>query len=329
MCEARSRVPSVLLAALLGLWACDGGGGDEGLNIEDPGVVEGLVFFDANGNRIPDPADSPLADVGIRLLARATSDTIARAQTDANGFFRLRRVPVGTYDLAVAPTTIGDTVKVVGIDPAPVVVQPSDSVVATIAVSFELFSVEEARTLPAGSRVFVEGIALNSRGTFGDQSVHLAGATAAIRVTRMNTDLVFAGDRIRVRGAIAIQDGQPTVDDATAFMLSVAGVPEPASVTTSQASMAESGSLDAALVRVSAAVIADTMTAEEGFQMEVDDGSGPLQVLADQDIPFQNLGSLTTGATVDVTGLLVPIPAAVPESWRLKPRSTADLTVEP
>jgi hypothetical protein len=308
--------------------ACDGGG-NGGLEIQDPGVVEGLVFFDANGNRTPDAADSPLANVGIRLLARATSDTVARTQTDANGLFQLRRVPVGTYDLAVAPATIGDTVKVVGIDPAPVVVQPAESVVATIAISFERFSVAEARALPAGSRVFVEGTALNSIETFGDRSIHLAGASAAIRVTRMTTDLVFAGDRIRVRGAIAIQDGQPTIDETVAFMLSVAGVPQPALVTTSEASTAGGGSLDAALVRVSAAVIADTLTVVEGFQMEVDDGSGPLQVLADQDIPFQNLASLATGATVDVTGVLVPIPGATPESWRLKPRSNADLTLQP
>jgi aspartyl/asparaginyl-tRNA synthetase len=63
--------------------------------------------------------------------------------------------------------------------------------------------------------------------------------------------------------------------------------------------------------------------------MDVDDGSGPLQVLADHDIPFQDLASLSTGVTVDVNGVLVPIPGASPESWRLKPRSNADLTLQP
>jgi hypothetical protein len=60
--------------------------------------------------------------------------------------------------------------------------------------------------------------------------------------------------------------------------------------------------------------------------MDVDDGSGIVVVIIDRD-----LGLVTTpyvvNAKVNVTGLLVPTPGG--GSWRLHPRSQADIAVVP
>jgi hypothetical protein len=86
---------------------------------------------------------------------------------------------------------------------------------------------------------------------------------------------------------------------------------------------ADTGLLDAALVRVSGTV-ADTARVAGDFRVRIDDGSGLLEVLLDQDSNFQ-FSLYSPGLVLDVAGLLVPISGT--SSWRLKPRQAADVTV--
>ncbi len=316
-----------VLAVLGGALAtgCFDTGADRVLEIEATGTVQGLVFFDANGTRELEETDPLLAAVGVRLLALGTRDTAARAATNASGIFSIARVPVGSYELVVDPATGGDSAQVVRIDPPDITVTPDDSVVALIAVSFPIASVTEARALASGERVFVEGITLNGRETFGDSTVHLADRTAAIRATRVRRFTLLAGDSVRFLGTSAQRDGQPVLDDVTPFFIEIVAPPPPEVTTTAAADAADGGRLDAALVRAVDAVILDTATTAGDLLLTVDDGSGPLGVLLDQDAPFTSLDPFLPDTVIDATGVLVPTAAG---NWQLKPRSDDDLVVK-
>jgi hypothetical protein len=295
------------------------------LEIHASGTVEGLVYFDANGDRELGGADSPLAGVGVRLLVRGTRDTLARATSDANGLFRMREVPAANYEVVVNPGTIGDTVIVASIDPAEIAVTRQDTVATFIAVSFPLISVEEAKQLPPGEKVFVEGIALNHRERFGDQTVHLAGDSLAIRATRVLPAIIFAGDSVRFLGTTHRDLGQSTLDNVNSFFLGIADPPPaPEVVTTALAAGADEARRDAALVKVLDALISDTATVDADFVVTVDDGSGPLEVIFDGDVVF-TLDAILPDSVIDVTGLLVPSDEL---TWALKPRFDDDVEVK-
>lgn len=298
---------------------------DRILSISATGIVQGLVYFDANGSRSLDASDPGLPGVGVRLLARGTPDTIARAATTTDGLFLLNRVAVGVYDLAVDQGSLGDSVQVISVNPDPINVAPNDSVTVAIAVSFAKLSVSEARALPIDERVFVEGIAISARDVFGDSTLHLTDGTAAIRATRVRRVAVLAGDSVRLLATRSERAGQPTLDDAQPFPLGIAAVPAPERTGTATAASADGGRLDAALIRVLDATITDTLTSAGDFILTVSDGSGSLDVLLDNDVAFAALGPFLPDSVIDATGVLVPRAAG---DWVLKPRSDADLTVK-
>lgn len=298
---------------------------DRILSVDGTGLVQGLVYFDANGNRALDASDPGLPGIGIRLLARGTPDTIARVATGTDGLFLLSRVAVGVYDLAVDPGSLGDTVQVVSVSPDPINVVPNDSVTVAIAVSFDKASVTEARALAIGTKIFVEGIATSGRDIFGDSTLHLTDGTSAIRATRVRRLTVLPGDSVRLLATRSERSGQPTLDDAQPFLLAVAAVPPPEQTGTASAANAEGGRLDAALVRVLDATITDTLTSAGDFILTVNDGTGPLAVLLDKDVGFADLLPYVPTAAIDATGVLVPSGSG---AWVLKPRADDDLTLK-
>jgi len=315
-----------LLAALLA--GCLGAGEERVLGIDATGTVQGLVYFDSNGSRQPEEDDPPAPGVGVGLVVSGTRDTLARASSGANGLFRISRVPVGSYDVVVDSASVPDSVQVVLIDPPDITVSPDDSIAVSIALSFPKLSVADVRALPPGQKVFVEGIALNARETFGDLSVHLAGSSAAIRVTRVKPATILLGDSLRFLGTTAVQNGQPTLDDATTFLIALVEPPPAELVTVALAAAADAGRLDAALVRVDSVTVSDTATVAGDYMLTVVDASVPpdtLHVVLDGDVGFVT-APFAPDSVLDVTGLLVPVGGAPPR-WRLKPRSEGDLVL--
>lgn len=311
-------------ATMTVLAGCLGTGEDRVLSIDATGTVQGFVYFDANGTRTFDEGDMPLALVGVRLLPFNTPDTTARAVSDLDGIFSIPRVPVGGYEIVVDPASVGEGVKVVDLDPAEFFVQPDDSVTSLIAISYESYTIEEARTRPFGEKVFISGIALIENDLFGDSTLHIADPTGAIRATRVQRSVIFAGDSVRLLGEISRRDWLLALDDVTTYLLDIVAPPRPEQITTAVAVWADAGRLDAALVKVSNAEITETLTVDGDFQLTVDDGSGPAVVLLDSSVPFSAPESYVPGMFIDAIGVLVP---ASPGKWSLKPRSDADLVV--
>jgi hypothetical protein len=320
---------SIAVAVVSG---CLGVGEDRVLSIESTGTVQGLVFFDENGSGDLDDGEPAFTGAAVGLASAGSIVAVFRTTSDADGLFGFSRVNVASYDVVVDPASIGDTVQVVATNPETFTLTPDDTVGILIAISYPPVSVEEARMLPEGEKVFVEGIALNSRGTFGDNTVHLAGAALAIRATTVRSGIILPGDSIRfplpgdsIRFLATTDslDGQPVLDDPTVFLLAIAEVPAPETVTSNGAATADGGRLDAALVRVESVTVNANTTVADGVQLTVDDGSGSLEVLLDQDAPIDNPAQYTPGTVIDAVGLLVPDGAG---AWILKPRSSSDLT---
>jgi hypothetical protein len=188
------------------------------------------------------------------------------------------------------------------------------------AITFTVVSTAAARTLAAGMRVAIEGIALNGWGAFADSTVHLRDATGALRTVRVLGN-VAAGDSVRLLGVIATRDGQPVLTGVSATTL-VAGIglPVPDSVSTATAASAQAGTRDAGQVRVGGQITGTNNLPAGDVILTVNDGSGAVEVFMDKDVVF-NPGPYQAGAMLRASGVLVPTGTG---SWRLKPRTRDD-----
>jgi hypothetical protein len=313
------------LAAVGGMVAaaCTTTADERVLGIDATGFVGGLVYWDVNGNRKFDVPDVSVEGVLVSLRVSEVGGVVTVAVSDPAGQFQMRDVPVGRYHVGVDTTTLGDTAKVVRIDTSVVELAPEDSAAVAVAVSFPIVTVAEARALPLGDKVFIIGEALMESGTFGDTTVHVADTSGALRVTRVRAPALFPGDSVRLRGTVSTRDGQPTLDDASPFIIRFGPPPEPTTVPSGQAATADVGKLDAALVAVADAVVNDTATVDDDFVAMVDDGSGTVEVIFDGNVGF-DLEPIVPDTVISVKGVLVPSGVGV---WALKPRSAADVNV--
>lgn len=322
----RGKFPTLMAAAvLLGAAACDENAADRLLDIDATGAVIGVAYVDRNGNGQLDlPGDGPQPNVRIQLAAVSGGTTVATALTNALGAFEIRNLPVGDYQVRVDSNSVPDSLRLVRIDSARVRVPAADSVGVLVTLSFANVTVAAARALPAGRRVFVEGVTLNGLGTFGDSTLHVADSTGSIRAVRVVSANVTAGTRVRVLGTTELRDGQQTLADATITQLASAAQPQPVLLTTGSAAHANNGARDAALAQVVAAPIVGATTTPAGdFMISVNDGSGLLEVIIDRSTGINTAGFIP-GAQLTVTGVLV---TAGVGKWQLKPRTAADLTV--
>ncbi len=327
--DAHCRVPlpsprSLSLALVLLTPGCESTGSDHVLAVEATGVARGLVYFDADGDREPAAPDTGLAGVAVELFPAGGRAPVARVVSDSSGRFRMAGLPVGSFVTRIDSATVPDSMAVVRIADSSVLIPPADSVVILVAVGFPRVSIAEARLLPVGAKVFVDGIALNAFATFGDSTLHVADTGTAIRALRVRPVAVFAGDSVRLVGTVGASGGQPVLTGATVFLLAIRAAPPPMAVTTALARSADGGRLDASLVEITGATITDTATlANDDVALTVNDGSGALEVVLDDDVVF-TLALYTPGEAIDALGVLVPVGGGV---WRLKPRFEGDLVV--
>jgi hypothetical protein len=193
--------------------------------------------------------------------------------------------------------------------------------------------IDEARAEPVNTRLIVQGVALNGWATYGDSTVHLRDATGSIRAVRTPPTGVAAGDSVRIIGTVGTLRGQPVLTRVVSRLLATGlTAPEPENVTTGEAGSAVGGSLDAALVHVTGEITDTARTAMGERIFEVNDGSGIVAVVIDEDVsifltfPTTEDGTpIIIGTDLDATGLLVPAPSGA--SWRLKPRQAEDVEV--
>jgi hypothetical protein len=322
-------VPAVLVAALAA-FACTNAGESRVSGLDASGTVSGRALVDANGSGVVDSGDVALPNVRVQLVLPRGAVTGLTATTHSDGAFQFTDVPVGQYALQLDTTTFGDTLQVVAVDSASFTVAPAESVTVNILAGRPSVTIAQARALPAGRKVFVTGVALNSSASFVDTVVFLQDSSAAIRLTRLRSPVV-AGDSLRALGTTSTRDGLPTLDDVRIFALGTGLMPAAPSLTVGQMRTASGGTLDAALAQVDSVTIADTSTVSEGFALTVSDGTNSGTVTLDRtaDSAFRATalpGSYVPGNRFNVFGVLAPQAAGI---WQLKPRTAADLAALP
>lgn len=316
--------------------ACANLGEDRLLGVSATSTIEGLVYFDFNGNRSPDAGDDSVRNLRISLVEAGSNETVATALTDIRGVYSIDSVPVGTYRIVVDTVPLLDTAVIDRIDSSEVSLVPGDTTRVDVVISYPRVSIAQARTLPLGRKVFIEGLVLNPLNNFRDTTIHVQDTSAALRATRVFNIAVAPGDSVRMRGTISRRpltgSPQPTLDLVTVFSIGQRFLPPAAVLTAAAAASAQAGTRDAQLVQVLNVTISDTATVGPDFRLTVNDASGTLEVLLDAvaDAAFQPPGptppanyEYKPGNRFDIVGVLVPTGQA--GIWRLKPRSAQDL----
>lgn len=318
-------------AAVAAAGACSNAGSDRILGVSATASVQGTVYFDRNGNGLPDGADTSVTGARVTLRSRATGDSVASDVTDATGLYTIDDVPVGVYTVTLNPSILGDTAVVAKIDSTQITLDADTTPVdVNIGISYPNISIDSARALVPGRKVFITGIVLNSPASFRDTLMSIQDTSGAIRVTRLRTPGMGPGDSVRLRGSTARRLGQPTLDDVTGFFLGNTFLPTAVLLTTAQAASAQAGTLDARLVNLANVPITDTTRVGQGpdFLVTFNDGSGALEVLLDgawftAPDPVPPTFQFVPGNRFDIVGILTPTASA--GVWRLKPRSNLDL----
>ena len=321
------RAAAVTDAAILG---CTNSGENRITVISSTGTVTGVVYLDSNGSRVVDAGDDSLANAGVRLVHKGGQGAGLEQNSAANGSFTFSAVPVGDYSLQLDTAGFADTLQLVRVDSLTFTVQPGATSRINILAGRPLVTVAQARALPVGRKVFVVGVALASTTTFADTTTDIADVSGGLRVARARTAFA-AGDSLRLLGTVARRDSQPVLNDPTVFALGKGFFPAAATLTTAAAATASGGTRDAQMVIVHGALISDTLRTATSFVLTVSDSSGQLQVQLDQtaDVAFQTAslpGSYVPGNRFDLLGVLTPTGTG---TWRLKPRSAADLNLIP
>ncbi len=209
-------------------------------------------------------------------------------------------------------------------DAGPWILKPRNG--QDINARFQRVTIEEARELPAGRLVTIEGLALNSFAAFGDASVHIVDGTGSLRAVNVANSPLVQGDSIRFVGRIELREAeQPVLTAVSPTVLAQnRTLPPPTVLTSGEAAVADGGAFDAALVRVEDAEIVDAGQIGGVFIVGIDDGSGRLELRTPVSI---GQAQFVVGRTISVTGLLVPTTGGV--TWQLRPRSQADVTITP
>ena len=298
------------------------------IELDALGELSGTLYLDLNGSSTLDEGDQGLRQVAVRILRADTGEEVRRTETDSAGVFRFDEVPAGQYSVAFPVDLLGDSLIFVEPPPTALAMDVRDSAVVAVGASYPTVTLEELFALAEGVRVFTHGIALNARDPFGDGVVHIEEDGRYLRMTDVERSALGPGDSIRVLGRTATSLGRPILDAVAPFaLITSATVPIPITLASGTARQAQSGTLDAALVRVDDATITQVTGSEsEGFVVRVNDGSGILDVQIPSYLSPDG-ALLEPGNRVSrVVGLLRPNGSG---AWDLYLRAFADLSVEP
>lgn len=327
----RKRIRGVLAltASMLLPWACTDTSDVDLVDISGSGTVIGQSYLDVDGSRSLTTDDLPLGGAEVLLRGGTSLGVVRTTVSDSRGLFRMEDVPVGLYRLDLSRAVIGDSLEVVGMGTLTDIGQGGTTRI-DVGAGFPTLTLREALAAPPGRRVVTEGIALNPRVNFDDGRLHLSGDSTFLRALNVERLSLAPGDSVRLAGRVVLDNGRPALDSAVAsIVLNAAALVVPVNVQTVGAGNANSGTLDAGLVRIGSAAITDTSTTPDGdFHFWAGDGSGPVEVVVRPFLGF-NTAEIRPDAIVGIqalTGLLSPYDGGGGTvRWRLLPRTAGDI----
>ncbi|HEU0016278.1 MAG TPA: DUF5689 domain-containing protein, partial [Longimicrobium sp.] len=305
--------------------------------VDEPGAVEGLLFFDKDEDNVFDPSDGDYALSGVQLQirVRGATDVLAggNVTSDASGRFAVSNLPAGTHDAFVNAASLPAGVVLCS-NPLPITVEPGVTrfyAFQTRGGCLVLISVAEAQ--PLGTVVVVRGIVTAAPGTIRSGYTYIQDASGGIRIfaSSLEGQGIAVGDRIEVSGTLAafnqdLQITSPTLRARDPAFGSVA----PTALTTAAVAAAgdAKNALVGTLVRITTAQVAGYGTGSNAINATVNDGSGATQVriergLAATDAAAQAL--MGVGKCYNVTGALGTFNGTA----QVFPRTVADIVEVP
>lgn len=319
------RTSTLLTLALLAVTSgCDNAGQDLGLPQLVTGAVGVGVIIDRDGTGTVTPFDTLVAGVRVALFAEGGTDTVQVAITDTSGLALFSEVPIGRYRFAVVPGSIGDSLpsrQIIGNSVFRIsATRAGAAAVSTVLVGYATLTLAEARAANIGRPVFVSGLVTSALQYFPDSATYLTDGVTYLRVIpsahRPGRNGNSLGDSVIVFGTTARVAGQPVLANGKILTVGVRPVPPTVAVTVGDIRTARGGELDAAVVRVDSAVIADTTRDGNVFVAHLARDADTMLVRIDSSlqVPTQ---AFAPGRSLRVTGVLVPLADG---TWYLRPR---------
>jgi hypothetical protein len=295
------------------------------------GALAVAVYLDRDGSQTYTTEDTIFKGARVTLFVAGGQDTITSATTDDDGIAYFNPVPFGTYRVGVDRSLLGDSIAFVAGDTGSFrVVKDSAAPSRLLRLGFPEVTIEQARAMPAGKRVFIRGIVLSPLQAFRDSAAFVWDPTGTIRITKARHRPGRAGnnlgDSVLVLGTTGTDLGQPVLLSGLFGTLGETSPKVAVAVTVEEARGAKGGTLDAALVQITGPVIVDTIPADPDFLVKVAEAgnaSNQESVLIDQLIgaPRNVFG---IGRTFTVRGVLVPKGDG---TWLIKPRGSLDIAL--
>lgn len=187
-------------------------------------------------------------------------------------------------------------------------------------------SIADARALPLGSRVTVEGTVSTPSGAFAssffDAGFGMQDDCAGIYVSLQTDLLLVPGDRVRVTGVLADSFGLLVLlpdDPSDVDRRGHHHPPDARRVATGAVGESTEGLLVTVKAKITRAPAADDGF---GFKLFVDDGSGELQIFVNLQTGI-DVSALAVGDRVKVTGFSSQFEA----DFEIDPRFPQDLTL--
>lgn len=320
-----------LLGALALTVACSNAGDKLVTPPLPTGGIGVAVYFDRDGTGTFTVGDTFYVGARIALLPADGRDTLMVATTDTLGVAIFDSIGVGTYQIAIDRAHLPDSVGVAVGDTGTIRVlarADSNHPVRVLRMGYRQVGITDARSLPAGARVQVRGIVTSPFQAFHDSSAFITDGQHNLRIThgthvggRSGNNL---GDSVIVLGTIGADRGQPVLLNGVFATLAERPAPVATTISVADANTASGGTLDAALVQLSGAFVADTAAIGPDFLVHVldpADSSRITSVLVDSLLGAPH-ALWVPGVKFTFRGVLVPKGDG---TWYLKPRAAFDI----
>ncbi|HEX6589608.1 MAG TPA: hypothetical protein VF039_11330 [Longimicrobiales bacterium] len=295
----------------------------------NPGTISGRFFRDENDNDTYE-ADEDTTLAGFQAILFAGTDTVGSPvesiTVEDDGAFVFDGLAQGDYTILVRPivgaTVVDTTVSVV------VAAGETSNVLIEFEGGDAIATIAQARALPLGSTVTVEGVITAGTGVFSGTTAYFQDETAGIVLFTGSSPFssldLAVGDSIRVTGVTSAFNQELQIGGGAALEVEVLGRVAPRAPETVTVQDILDNEFQGELVTVNALTIDSVPATATGgnYNIKVHDATGTMIVFIDTDTGIHS-SIFSVGQVWNITGLGTSFNAL----REVKPRSPLDIVL--